>query len=157
MELCWSAQVAAGRPTVEQAQGDARMNNGTRTAEILAAWNRGDLEDLLARMHDDMVWRPATMANVEGDDFHGHDGFTRFVERWREVWPTWDIEIEEIREVGDRVAVLGHVHARGRGSGLELDSPVAYVFEFRDDLLARGTSFFDHDEALAAAAGERGH
>lgn len=131
------------------------MNNSKRTAEILEAWNRSDLEGLLARVDPNLLWSPATMAHVEGEDFHGHDGFTRFVEQWNEVWPTWDVEIEEIREVGDRVVVLGHVHARGRGSGLELESPVAYLFEFRDDLLARGTSFLDHGEALAAAAGER--
>lgn len=126
--------------------------NGTRTAEILAAWNRGDLEGLLAKLHEDFVWRPATMSNLEAEDFHGHDGFSRFVRGWGEVWPTWDVEIEEIREVGDRIViVLGQVHARGGGSGIKLDSPVAYVFEFRDGLLARGTSFFDHEEAVSAA------
>ena len=130
------------------------MNSGARTVEILAAWNRGDLEDLLAKVHDDIVWKPATMTHVEGEAFHGHEGFIRFVEQWREVWPTWDVAVEEIKEIGDRVIVLGQVQARGRGSGLALDSPVAYMFEFRDGLLARGESFFDHDEALAAA-GER--
>ncbi len=131
------------------------MTNAARTGELLAAWNRGDLEALLAGIHDDILWRPATMANVEGDDFRGRDGFTRFVEQWRETWETWDVEVEEIKDLDDRVVVLGHVHARGRGSGLELDSPVAYVFEFVDELLARGSSYFDHDEALAAAGAER--
>jgi ketosteroid isomerase-like protein len=126
---------------------------GARTAELLAAWNQGDLEGLLAKVREDLIWRPATMSNVEAEDFHGRDGFSRFVKGWKEVWPTWDVEIQEIREVADRIViVLGQVHARGGGSGIELDSPVAYVFEFRDDLLARGTSFFDHEDALSAAA-----
>ena len=131
------------------------MSNAARTGELIAAWNRGDLENLLAAIDDDMIWRPATMANVEGDDFHGREGFARFVEQWRETWETWDVEVEEIRDLGDRMVVLGHVSARGRGSGVELDSPVAYVFEFRDGLLARGSSYFNHDEALASAAAER--
>ncbi len=125
---------------------------GALMAEILAAWNRGDLQALLPKLCEDFLWRPATMSSVEAEDFHGHDGFSRFVRGWKEVWPTWDVEIEEIREVADRiVVVLGQVHARGSGSGIELDSPVAYVFEFCDDLVARGTSFFDHGEALSAA------
>ena len=128
------------------------MNNVERTVEVLDAWNTGDLDALLSQIRDDYFWRPATMANVEGGDFHGREGFARFVEQWRE---TWDVEVGEIREVGERVIVLGQVHARGRGSGLELDSPVAYVFEFRDGSLAGGSSYFDHDEALAAAGDER--
>jgi ketosteroid isomerase-like protein len=120
--------------------------------EVLDAWNRGDIDEVLARTTEDIVWVPVTVATVEGEGgFRGRDGFRRFFEQWSETWETWDIELHECREVGDRIVALGHVRARGRGSGVELDTPVAYIFEFREGLVERGQSFFDHQEALAAA------
>ena len=112
---------------------------------------------MLARATDDLEWVPATIATVEGDSFQGKDGARKFFEQWGETWETWDVDVAEVREQPDTVVVLGHVHATGRGSGVELDQPVAYVFELRDGLLARGRSFFDHDQALTVAgAGESG-
>jgi ketosteroid isomerase-like protein len=126
--------------------------------EILDAWNRGDIEGVVARTAEDIVWVPVTVATVEGQSgFRGRDGFRQFFEQWRETWETWNIELHECREVGDRIVALGHVRARGRGSGVELDTPVAYIFEFREGLVERGQSFFDHEEALAAAERRKEH
>jgi hypothetical protein len=33
----------------------------------------------------------------------------------------------EVRDLGDRVIAFGHIHARGRESGLDLDSPTGLV------------------------------
>jgi ketosteroid isomerase-like protein len=119
--------------------------------EVLEAWNRQDIDTVLTRVSDDLKWAPATIATLEGRSFRGKDGFREFAREWGETWETFDVDLHEIREEGDVVIVLGHVHASARGSGLELDNPVAYVFQLRDGLLSRGQSFLDHDEALAAA------
>jgi ketosteroid isomerase-like protein len=119
--------------------------------EILDAWNRNDFEAVLSRTADDLEWVPATIATVEGDSFQGRDGLREFFRLWGETWETWDVTLAEVRDLGETVVVLGQVRATGRGSGLQLDQPVAYVFELRDGLLARGRSYFDHSEALTAA------
>ena len=118
--------------------------------EILEAWNRRDFDQVLARASEDLEWVPATIATVEGDSFQGKEGAREFFRQWGETWETWDVTLQDLREHGDRVVVLGQVQAVGRGSGLELNQPVAYVFELREGLLTRGQSFFNHDEALAA-------
>jgi ketosteroid isomerase-like protein len=48
------------------------------------------------------------------------------------------------------VVVVADVHARGRGSGVELDQVFAWVGEFRDGSLVRLQTFVDREEALAA-------
>ena len=48
------------------------------------------------------------------------------------------------------MVVLGNVHFRGRGSGVEADQPVAWVARFREEKLVRLQTYVDHQEALAA-------
>jgi hypothetical protein len=52
----------------------------------------------------------------------------RFWDEWHSIWDL-SIELSEIRDLGDTVIVLGGIKARGKASGVELESPVAYVFQ----------------------------
>lgn len=47
------------------------------------------------------------------------------------------------------VVVLIHVRGRGRGSGLEIDNRVAWVFTFRDGQAVRMTVYEEQAEALS--------
>ena len=58
---------------------------------------------------------------------------------------------DEFRDLGDRVLVLGRVKGRGRGSGVEVEAPLAIIFDFRDGKMSRSKAYLDHDEALRAA------
>ena len=58
---------------------------------------------------------------------------------------------DELRDLGDRVLVLGSVEGRGRGSGVEVDSPLAIIFDFRDGKMSHSKAYLDHSEALRAA------
>jgi uncharacterized protein len=88
---------------------------------------------------------------VEGEAFHGHDGFREFLTDWGSTWESWNLEPEEMREIGNQVLVLTRVRARGRGSGVEFDQSLGHLFEFRGDLICRGETFLDRDKALAVA------
>lgn len=131
------------------------MSNLETTQKLFAIWNSREFGKLRPFLADDVEWVPATMAAVEGGSFHGTEGFAMFLDEWDKAWDVWEVAVSDVRESGDQVLVFGQVHARASGSGLELDQPVAYLFEFRDGLLARGATFFDHDEARAEAR-ERG-
>jgi ketosteroid isomerase-like protein len=50
--------------------------------------------------------------------------------------------------------VLGHLYARGAGSGLEIDSPWSAVVRFRDGKVFEARDWLDHARGLEAA-GER--
>jgi ketosteroid isomerase-like protein len=126
--------------------------NLAATQNLFRIWNSRDFEALIPFVTDDVEWRPATMSAVEGGSFTGAEGMRRFFDEWDQTWKLWEVEPAEVRDLGSQVLVLGHVHAEGRGSGLTLDQEVAYLFEFRDGLLARGATFFSHDEGIAAAA-----
>jgi ketosteroid isomerase-like protein len=63
-------------------------------------------------------------------------------------------EPEEFRDLGDDVLLIGRLHARGRESGVEIDSPVAWIFTFRDGNGVRARGYLNIQEALEAAGRE---
>jgi ketosteroid isomerase-like protein len=60
-------------------------------------------------------------------------------------------EVGEVRDLDDKVVVLGSVHTRGQASGVELDSPVGFVASFQDGRVIRLEVFVDPAKALEAA------
>jgi hypothetical protein len=61
-----------------------------------------------------------------------------------------------MREVADDcVIAFGRITAFGYGGEQAIDTDVAWVVEFRDDLLLRAASFVDRDDALRYVASRR--
>jgi ketosteroid isomerase-like protein len=115
------------------------------------AWNRRDLDWLRRNATADFEFVPAVAATVEGGSVKGVEGLVHFLEEMDESWEEFRIEPEKFELVGDVVLSRGRVVAKGRGSGLELDQPIASVVHFRDEKIARLQSYLDPEEALAAA------
>jgi ketosteroid isomerase-like protein len=60
------------------------------------------------------------------------------------------IEVEELRERGERVFTVGRLHARGASSGAEaLGPPTGTIYTIRDGRILRIEWHYDVDEALA--------
>ena len=68
-----------------------------------------------------------------------------------ESWESFRFESTDIRDLGDRVLVLGDVSGCGRGSGVEVDGQWAWIIEMRDGRAASLRGFLDQSEALEAA------
>jgi ketosteroid isomerase-like protein len=118
----------------------------------VAAWNRGDVEGYLACFHPDCEWYSAVAGKFEGEEavYRGHDELRRFWEDWHSVWDL-QIEIDEYRDLGHSVLMLGHLRAHGKGSGIDLDVPVAYLgSENQGGLIRKLRAFLNPQEALEA-------
>ena len=59
-------------------------------------------------------------------------------------------ELTEFRELGDRVVGLGHIYARGRESGAELDSATGWVSTLGNGKVLKAEGFLSPDKALQA-------
>ena len=116
----------------------------------LAVWNAApELTEqaFLEFAHPDMaldltsnVLNPAT--------YEGFDGFVRFAEQVGEAWAEFRMEPEEVFERGDVVVVLVRAVGTGRGSGVQIDSPVAMVAEVRDGRISTMRVEPDREAAL---------
>jgi ketosteroid isomerase-like protein len=87
--------------------------------------------------------------------YRGIDGMRRLLGEVREVWERWHIVPERFIDAGDVVVVIEKVHARGRGSGVELDnSRTATMWRLRDGRVASLRVGVEINEALKAVGME---
>jgi ketosteroid isomerase-like protein len=115
------------------------------------AYNRRDAESIAAYVTADFEWLPVLPGTVEGDAYRGRDGIELYLGEIGDTWERLCVLGDEFRDLGDRVLVLGRVEGRGRGSGVEVDAPLATIFDFRDGKMSRSAAYLDHGEALRAA------
>jgi ketosteroid isomerase-like protein len=118
---------------------------------LVERWNSGDRTPSLDDAHPGIEVHTAIADAMRGEPFRGHEGVVEWLGGLDETFERWDLDVSEIQERGDVAVLLGAVHARGRGSGLEFDMPAGIVAEFRDGKVIRITAFRDHDEALMEA------
>jgi ketosteroid isomerase-like protein len=124
--------------------------NAALVRDSFARWNAGERESLLADIDPDVEIRVASSEISGGEPFHGHDGYRAWISTMEEAFEVWQVHPETFYEQGDTVVVLGRMHLRGRGSGVELDQTTGWVVETRDGKMVRFRAFLDHEEALAA-------
>jgi ketosteroid isomerase-like protein len=120
----------------------------------LAAYNWRDVDSIALYVTTDFEWFPALPGTVEGvalDGYRGREGIETYLGEIGDTWEKLRVLGDEFRDLGDRVLVLGRVKGRGRGSGVEVEAPLAIIFDFRDGKMSRSKAYLDHDEALRAA------
>jgi ketosteroid isomerase-like protein len=125
--------------------------------ELVEAWAaaipRGvddDVEKLISYVDPEGELHSAIVGGAEANIYRGHDGFRRWVADSFESFEAVENEWSEFRDLDDRVLALGHVKARGRGSGMELESPMGWVFTIRRGKVAKAEGFLSRAQALEA-------
>lgn len=115
-----------------------------------AAYNAGDLEALYGLLHPEVV---AVIPSEYPNDgvYEGPERFRVMLGHWQEAWETIRAEPEDFIVEGDYVIVPVLQVARGRGSGAEVESRLAYLIGVRDDLLAEWRLCSSADDALMQA------
>ncbi len=124
--------------------------NAARVRRAIERWNGGDRAAPLDDIHPDVEIRTGIGDAFQGEPFRGHQGARQWLAALDENFETWEIVMGEVHERDNLVVVLGSVRARGRGSGVELDQPVGWVYEFREDKMFRLHTYYDHAQAAAA-------
>lgn len=117
---------------------------------LYADWNAGERQVYPDLTHPDIELH-TRFAMLGGEPYRGYEGIRQWMRDIDEQFGQWRLEITEIREQGDRMLVLGSIHIRGRESGVELDQPIGWIWDFRDDKFVRLETQLSHDEAIEAA------
>ena len=113
------------------------------------AFNRRDLDGLEELGTPDIEWI-TSMGAIEGEPFRGREGGDTYLARLTDAWEEFRTVAENVRDLGDRVLMLGQVEGRGKGSGVPVNMPLAQVYDFRDGKVSRIRSYLEHGEALKA-------
>jgi ketosteroid isomerase-like protein len=117
----------------------------------VAAFNRGDGEAVLEMLSPEVeIFAARSLAN--GGAFRGHDGYLEWIAAWLDAWETFRVEMEDdFSTADDDVVVSAHQYGRGKGSGVEVEMPIAYLFTIRDGKALRLHLYPSKAEALEAA------
>jgi ketosteroid isomerase-like protein len=88
---------------------------------------------------------------LEGGSYRGHEGVRRALADSYETWEGIRIEIQDVREVDDRVVVLSRNINMGKGDAPTVEYQSAYLANLRDGKIAHLRPYQSHAEALEAA------
>ena len=115
------------------------------------AFNRGDGDAVLEMLDPDVeIFASRSLAN--SGDFRGHEGYEEWVTQWLEAWETFRVEIDDDWVVsGDDLVVSAQQFGRGKGSGVEVQMPITYLFTVRVGKATRFHLYADRALALEAA------
>jgi ketosteroid isomerase-like protein len=119
----------------------------------LDAANRRDFDAVLDELDPEVEWHPVLPVLLGGEAtvYRGHEGARELFRDVYEVFTEFRVEISTIRELDDRIVAIGSMRARGKESGAETESPLAYVVQFKNAKIIRIHSYLDARDALEAA------
>jgi len=124
--------------------------------KMFTAFGRRDMERLLAACHPEVTYRAATTQIVGerpvtfvGMTASGGGGAT-----WDDLYDDLHAEVLEVRNLGERVLVVFHIHGRGKGSGVARVEQLAQVATVRDGQVMEMRHFSRHDALEAVGLRE---
>jgi ketosteroid isomerase-like protein len=119
--------------------------------EVYDAWARGDFSGSLD-LYDEAI--TYTTFAAEGDELvlHGLEAVVRWNRQFFSQWRNFRVEARELFDRGEKVLVIGHQHAEGKGSGAPIDMPVFAVWTFRGGRVIELLITRHREKALEAAA-----
>ena len=97
----------------------------------IAYADAGDLPSILDLLDPDVECFPAE-GEPEAAPFRGRDAFASFASSSREPWGERAIEAVEYIDLGEYVAVVAGVTARGRVSGVPVSMEEVWLVRFRN-------------------------
>jgi ketosteroid isomerase-like protein len=130
----------------------AESQNMALAREWAAAFNRWDIDALVALSHPDFElheWPDAPGAR----SYQGQNAIRHGIATWFESWEWMKVEVQDMREAGDRLLVMLHQRAAGKGSAVEVEIDTYNVMQFRDGQLAELHMFTAEEPALEVFRG----
>jgi ketosteroid isomerase-like protein len=120
------------------------MSNVATVRRSYEAFERGDMDAVVADMHPEIEWHQA-QGLQHGGLYRGLDEVRRAIfdplgEDW---WDEFSAEPDEFLDAGDEVVVLGRYRGRAKGTGKRLDVPYVHIWSFEAGKATRFRQFLD--------------
>lgn len=114
-----------------------------------AALNRRDIEGTVAVLDEDASWVEHSDL-PEAGSYRGRETIRAFLEHFLESWDNFEQQIEDVREQDGCVLLFIRLTARGRGSGIAVESRYAHLWVMREGRGVRVDAYYERESALAA-------
>ena len=118
--------------------------------EVLGALGERDFPRLIELADPDVEWHSFFAELGEGGVYRGYAGMKRYVRDLEDAWEIVRADVDDAVGVGAVVLLVGRLHYRGRGSGVETESPAGWMLKFRQGRVVRFQAFREPEQALEA-------
>lgn len=126
---------------------------GTDAKQTVAAsydaLNERDIDGAMEALAEDAEWHESDVLPDTGV-YTGRDAIRAFLNDFLASWERFHQTVEEVREVGERVLVMIHLEATGRGSAADVDARYAHLWTIAGGKGIRVDAYYDRDKAVAA-------
>lgn len=117
--------------------------------QVMDAVAQRDALKLISLSHPEVEWR-SFFAIGEGGLYRGREGTRRYMADLSDAFEIGRAELEDGLAVGELAVLVGRIHYRGRGSGVEAETPAGWVLRFRDGKLVSFRAFREPEQAFEA-------
>jgi ketosteroid isomerase-like protein len=118
--------------------------------EVIDAVERRDLSRLIELTDPEVEWRSVFAEIGEEGLYRGHSGMRRYVGDITDAWEIVRLDVDDELEVGDIAVLVGRIHYRGKGSGVEAETPAGYMIKFHQGKAVCFRAFREPEQALEA-------
>jgi ketosteroid isomerase-like protein len=116
------------------------------------AFLRGDIQTALDALDPEIEWHATVGGLDEGRVYHGRTEVVQAFADYFAVWERMEMRAEKYIDAGgDQVVVFHHEVAKGRESGVVVETDTGTVQTVRGGKIVRVRSYMDRGEALEAA------
>ena len=119
-----------------------------------AALNRRDIDGTVAVLAEDAKWVEHSDL-PEAGSYRGRETIRSFLEHFLDSWDQFEQEIEEVQERDGCILLFIRLSARGKGSGIDVESRYAHLWLMEDGRGVRVDAYYDRESALAALRAAR--
>jgi ketosteroid isomerase-like protein len=125
-----------------------------RLKGLYEAWARGDFSRSGEIMDPAIESKQIGFPEAPGR-MHSAEDLAAAMSQWLNAWERpFTAQAEEFVQSADRILVMVHWQARGKGSGIEMEADAAHLWTFRDGRAVRFDIYRDREEARAALRAE---
>jgi uncharacterized protein len=117
--------------------------------KILEGLGSRDAALLIDLSHPDVEWH-SFFALAEGGVYRGHEGTRRYMSDLADAWEIGRAEVDDALGIADIAVLVGRIHYRGKGSGVESAAPAGWMLKFREGRLLCFRAFRDPALVLGA-------
>jgi ketosteroid isomerase-like protein len=112
---------------------------------LIEAFNRRDFDAMLETSDPEIE-----VVTLIGGTYRGHTGWRQIIDQAMEEVPGFQLVLEELIDVGDKVVAVTHWGGTGRTSGIAIPDTLGLVYTLREGLVIRQESFRNKAESLEA-------
>jgi ketosteroid isomerase-like protein len=111
--------------------------------------NEGRWDTAMTLLAPDVEWVIAK-EHPEARTLVGREAVVEYSQAWQRTLQGMRFELDRVFDCDNGVVGIGAVRGTGSGSGVDVQVPLAIVYEFRRGLIARAEEYLDPGEALKA-------